>query len=99
MGRGPSGTGVRMSDGPEGFAEFVAARQRALLRSAMLLTTDRALAEDLLQVGLLKTWARWGRLDRAGSPEAYVRKVMYSTYVDLWRRGLLAARVRGHDGA
>ena len=34
------------------FDEFVAARSRALLRTAYLLTHDHALAEDLLQTAL-----------------------------------------------
>jgi DNA-directed RNA polymerase specialized sigma24 family protein len=36
----------------EGFAQFVAARERALQRTARLLTGDWALAEDLVQTAL-----------------------------------------------
>jgi hypothetical protein len=36
----------------EGFAQFVEARQRALQRTAWLLTGDWALAEDLVQTAL-----------------------------------------------
>ena len=36
----------------EGFAQFVAARERALQRTARLLTGDWALAEDLVQIAL-----------------------------------------------
>ena len=39
-----------------GFDEFVATRSQALLRTAYLLTGDRALAEDLLQTVLAKCW-------------------------------------------
>ena len=66
-----------------GYDEFVAARSSRLLRLAYLLTRDWALAEDLLQAALVKAWFAWTRLD--GEPEAYVRKVIATTYVS-WRR-------------
>jgi RNA polymerase sigma-70 factor (sigma-E family) len=69
----------------EGFAEFVHARGRALSRTAYLLTGDHHLAEDLLQNALAKAAARWPRL-RSGSPEAYVRRVLYTEHVSGWRR-------------
>jgi DNA-directed RNA polymerase specialized sigma24 family protein len=44
----------------EDFARFVDLRQRALLRSAWLLTGEWGLAEDLVQTALARTWLRWG---------------------------------------
>jgi RNA polymerase sigma-70 factor (sigma-E family) len=66
------------------FDEFVAARSSALLRTAYLLTHDHALAEDLLQTALARSWAAWDRID--GNPEAYVRKVLVNTFASWWRR-------------
>jgi RNA polymerase sigma-70 factor (sigma-E family) len=66
------------------FDEFVAARSRALLRTAYLLTHDHALAEDLLQTALTKAWFAWRRLD--GNPEPYVRRILVNTYASWWRR-------------
>ena len=66
------------------FDEFVAARSRALLRTAYLLTHDHALAEDLLQTALTKAWFAWRRID--GSPEPYVRRILVNTYASWWRR-------------
>ena len=43
-----------------------------------------ALAEDLLQTALAKSWFAWNRLD--GDPEPYVRKVLVTTYATWWRR-------------
>ena len=40
----------------EGFVQFVAARQRSLQRTAWLLTGDWALAEDLVQTALVRSW-------------------------------------------
>jgi RNA polymerase sigma-70 factor (sigma-E family) len=68
------------------FADYVAARSPSLLRSAYLLTGDAGLAEDLLQVAWSKVWPRWTRLVRTGDPEAYMRRVVYTTYVSWWRR-------------
>ncbi len=70
---------------PEGFREFVGARSGALVRSAWLLTGDEAEAEDLVQTALAKTWSRWSGVVRQDAPEAYVRRVMLSTFLT-WRR-------------
>jgi RNA polymerase sigma-70 factor (sigma-E family) len=70
---------------PEGFSDFVAARSRALLRTAWLLTGDWALAQDLVQTALAKAWPRWSRIERA-DPEAYVRRILVTTYATWWRR-------------
>src|ERR1700761_5544884 len=66
------------------FDDFVAARSRALLRTAYLLTHDHALAEDLLQTALAKAWFAWKRIH--GEPEPYVRKILVNTYASWWRR-------------
>ncbi len=66
------------------FDEFVAARSRALLRTAYLLTHDHALAEDLLQTALAKAWFAWRRID--GNPDPYVRRILVNTYASWWRR-------------
>lgn len=71
---------------PEGFAEFVAARSDALLRSAWLLTGDAGRAEDLLQTVLADVWRRWAAITGGGHPEAYVRRALFTTYVSWWRR-------------
>lgn len=69
-----------MTEKPEGFAQFVEARERALQRTAWLLTGDRGLAEDLVQTALARTWPRWDRIRRHDDPEVYVRRVMVNTW-------------------
>ncbi len=69
----------------EGFAQFVGARERALQRTAWLLTGDWALAEDLVQTALARAWPRWERIRRRDDPEIYVRRVMVNTWAT-WRR-------------
>jgi RNA polymerase sigma-70 factor (sigma-E family) len=66
------------------FDAFVVARSQSLLRSAYLLTHDEGLAEDLLQTALTKAWFAWRRID--GPPEAYVRRVLFTTSASWWRR-------------
>lgn len=71
----------------EGFDDFVAARSAALLRSAWLLTGDEVTAQDLVQMALVKARVRWVWLVRQDAPEAYVRRVMLSTFLTWrWRR-------------
>ena len=64
-----------------------------LLRTAYLLTHDAALAEDLLQTALTKTWFAWNRLD--DQPEPYVRKILVNTYATWWRRRWRGERPTG----
>ena len=72
-----------MADRGETFDEFVARAAAPLARTAVLLTGDRHLAEDLVQTALAKAYLRWARID---DPDAYVRRVLTTTYVTWWRR-------------
>jgi RNA polymerase sigma-70 factor (sigma-E family) len=67
-----------------GFEAFVAARSEDLLRTAVLLTSDRGHAEDLLQTALVKAYRRWQRID-GGDPYPYVRRILVTTAAS-WRR-------------
>ena len=69
---------------PEGFAEFVVARQAALLRTAYLLTGHAQDAEDLVQGALIKVVPVWKRI--SDNPEPYVRRVLVQENVSRWRR-------------
>jgi RNA polymerase sigma-70 factor (sigma-E family) len=71
---------------PDGFREFVLARSPALKRAASLLTGEHAAAEDLVQAALARTWPRWGALNQTSGAEAYVRRVMFTTYVNWTKR-------------
>lgn len=70
---------------PEDFVAWVAGHRTRLLRSAYLLTGDRAHAEDLVQEAVIKVAERWGRL-RSGSPTAYARTVIVHDHASWWRR-------------
>ena len=83
--------------GEQGFTEFVAARQRALTRTAYLLTGDHHLAEDLLQTALLQAARHWERIE--GHPEAYVRRILYHQNISWWRRRRFSERSLGDQDA
>jgi RNA polymerase sigma-70 factor (sigma-E family) len=70
----------------DGFEDFVRTRSAALARRAYLLTGDVYLAEDLLQETLARVAERWRSIARAGDPEPYVRRVLYTQAVNGWRR-------------
>lgn len=61
-------------------------RSPALLRTAYLLTGNRADAEDLLQTTLAKTYLSWQRIRDRGALDGYVRRVMVNAQTSVWRR-------------
>ena len=67
----------------DAFQAFVIARTPALSRTAYLLTGDAHLAEDLVQAALFKAARSWHRIE--DSPEAYVRRILYTQNVSWWR--------------
>ncbi len=75
-----------MSRPDEEFRSFVAVRAAALHRSAYLLCGDWYLAQDLVQEALAKAYSHWGRVARADSPEAYVRRIVVNEANRHWRR-------------
>ena len=72
-----------MANDEDDFHAFVVARTPALSRTAYLLTGDAHLAEDLVQTALFKAARHWRRIE--GSPEAYVRRILYTQNVSWWR--------------
>lgn len=67
------------------FDEFVSSAWRPLRQAAFALTGNTADAEDLLQTVLVRTYARWSRVQRDDAL-AYVRRGLVNAYVDTWRR-------------
>lgn len=67
------------------FDEFASSRGPGLLRFAYLLTGDPHRAEDLVQEGLARAYARWSKIQHYDVPEAYVRKAVLHQYLS-WRR-------------
>lgn len=70
----------------EAFSEFVAARSPGLQRAAYLMVGDVALAQDLVQEALTKTYVAWPRLRDVANAEAYTRKAITTTAIGWFRR-------------
>ncbi len=75
------GVGDRVS-----FGDYVRNRGSALLRAAQALTGNRADAEDLVQVTLVKTYQSWNKITDPAALDTYVRRVMVNTHISGWRR-------------
>jgi RNA polymerase sigma-70 factor (sigma-E family) len=71
---------------PEGFREYVMARQGALGRAAYLMSGDRHLAEDLVQTSLARAWSQWEVVSRAGNVDAYVHRILVNAFISATRR-------------
>jgi len=65
----------------EEFAEFAAARQSHLKRTAFLLCGDWHEAQDLTQTALLNLCKAWHRAKRADSIDAYAQKTLINAYL------------------
>jgi RNA polymerase sigma-70 factor (sigma-E family) len=63
------------------FSAFVHATGTRLYRTALLLTGDHHLAEDLTQTTYAKAFASWRRVTRAENPVGYARTMLLNTYL------------------
>ncbi|MGW2377762.1 MULTISPECIES: SigE family RNA polymerase sigma factor [Kitasatospora] len=84
------------------YVEFVAARAKALYRSAYVLAAgDAHLAEDLVQETLSRVYVHWKRVSGADNPAAYAQTVLVRTFLSLRRRRSSTERPVGNlpDGA
>lgn len=68
----------------DAFDAFVTARSARLLRSAYLLCGDRAVAEDLLQMTLVRVAGHWHSASAA--PDAYAHRVLVNLLHDRRRQ-------------
>ena len=85
-------------DAYDDFDEFVRARRLTLLRTATLLTGDQHAAEDLVQETLVRAAQRWPTIAAGHSPDAYVRRILYTRSIDAWRwRRRQADPMLSHD--
>ncbi|GAB3977583.1 SigE family RNA polymerase sigma factor [Plantactinospora veratri] len=70
----------------EAFNAYLAGGLARWSRIAFLLTGDRHLAEDLVQITFERVARHWERVVAGGDPDPYVRRIMHSQHVSLWRR-------------
>ena len=82
---------MRSDPGGEDFDAFVRARWTATARLAYALTLDHQQAEDLAQEAFTKLWFHWRKVS-GGSPEAYLRKIVTTTFLSARRRRWIGER-------
>ena len=70
----------------EDFSSYMAARQASMLRTAFLLTGDRATAEDLTQTAFAKLYLSWDKVRDTAALDGYVRRILVNENNSLWRR-------------
>jgi RNA polymerase sigma-70 factor (sigma-E family) len=75
------------------FEEFCRAQLDGLVRFAAALTGDTALAQDLVQDALIRSWPRWPKVSRLDRPDLYLRKMVVNGHLS-WRRRWYQRSVR-----
>ena len=75
------------------FEEFAATRGPGLLRLALMLTGNPQDAEDLLQSAFVAALRHWDRVQGAGQPNAYVRRIVVNEHLSRRRRPRLHQNV------
>ena len=79
----------------EEFDAFMRGRWPAMVRLAYALTGDTGHAEDLAQAAFARAYASWGRVRRAGDPDAYVRRIVINEHRGCFRKRRVAEELRG----
>lgn len=69
------------------FASFVRTNTPSLLRTAYLITGSSSAAEELVQDTLVRLYPKWGRVEAAEQPLAYVRRCLVNGHLNQRRRG------------
>jgi RNA polymerase sigma-70 factor (sigma-E family) len=83
------------AESDEEFREFMRGRWAATVRLAYGLTGDAGHAEDVAQDAFARAYASWGRVMRAGDPEAYVRRIVINEYRRRFRKHRVAEDMPG----
>src|ERR1700722_7471923 len=78
----------------EEFDQFMRGRWPAMVRLAYGLTGDAGHAEDLAQAAFARAYASWGRVSRAGDPDAYVRRIVINANRSRLRRRRVTEELR-----
>ena len=76
------------------FAEVARTRYSSLVAYGILLTSSRADAQDLVQDAMVKVFSRVRTLPNAAAADQYIRRAMYTLYLDEARRSSLARAAR-----
>src|SRR5271154_6319495 len=83
------------AESDEEFREFMRGRWPAMVRLAYGLTGDLGHAEDVAQAAFARAYASWGRVTRAGDPDAYLRRIVINENRRRFRRQRVAEDLPG----
>src|SRR5262245_31622212 len=87
---------VAVSTGPdEEFDGFMRGRWRAMVRPASALAGTPGPAGDRAATGSARAYASWGRVRRAGDPDAYVRRIVINAHRSRFRKHRVTEELRG----
>jgi RNA polymerase sigma-70 factor, ECF subfamily len=76
----------------EEFDDFYAASFRRLVHQIYAMVGDRDEAQECVQEAFVRAWSHRRQLDKARSPEAWVRTTAYHLAVSRWRRAVRGRR-------
>jgi RNA polymerase sigma-70 factor, ECF subfamily len=75
------------------FAGFYAASFQRLVGQLYAMIGDQSEAQDAVQEAFVRAWARHGKIDRNGAPEAWIRVTAWRIAVSRWQRAREAIRL------
>jgi RNA polymerase sigma-70 factor (sigma-E family) len=82
----------------EEFRDFMRGRWSVMVRLAYTLTGDQGHAEDIAQGAFASAYASWGRVRRAGDPDAYVRAIVIHENSKRFRKQRVREDLRAERG-
>lgn len=76
----------------QSFEDFFLAERGRLLEALVVITANRAEAEELAQEAFLRVWERWDRVAAMDSPVGFLYRVSMNLYRSRVRRAAVALR-------
>ena len=76
----------------ESFEDFFLAQRGRLLEALVVITSNRAEAEELAQDAFLRLWERWDRVTAMDSPVGFLYRVSMNLYRSRARRAAVGLR-------
>lgn len=93
---GPGEGGSTSATTGHSFEEFFAANRSRLFGALVVMTDNRAEAEEILQDAFLTVWERWGRVAGMDDPVGFLYRVAMNLFRKRLRRAAVAVRKAAH---
>jgi RNA polymerase sigma-70 factor, ECF subfamily len=92
----PAERGSAAPNVPVSFEEFFDAEGSRLFGALVLMSGNRAEAEEIVQDAFLKVWERWDRVSRMESPAGFLYRTSLNLYRSRLRRAAVAIKKATH---